>query len=191
MIADNMAPTEKAPLAAFARVLRRHRLEKRLSINELARAASISKSNLSRLEAGDGNPSLETLWALSEALGINVSELLASQATGNRVIRSDAILEAFAERAEFAVKLLSTSPAGAIRDIYRASFQPGTEKVSEAHAPGTIEHIVLLSGRARVGPIGASTDLHPGDYLSFCADQRHCYEALEPDTKAIVIMESR
>jgi hypothetical protein len=31
--------------------------------------------------------------------------------------------------------------------------------------------------------------LEPGDYLRFAADQPHCYEALEPDSAAVLIME--
>ena len=190
-MASDQAHSETNPAAGFARTLTRRRQEKGLSINELARAASISKSNLSRLEAGDGNPSLETLWALSAALGINVSELLDYASPGARLTRSDSQPEVHAEGVEFAVTLLSTCPAGAIRDLYRATFQPGNKKISEAHAHGTIEHIILLTGRAKIGPADAPTELHPGDYLSFCADQRHFYEALEVDTKAIIIMESR
>ncbi len=190
-MASDQAQSGKAPFATFARVLRKRRLENGLSINELARLASISKSNLARLEAGDGNPSLETLWALSAALGINVSELMERASPGSRLVRAGSRLDVFAENTGFAVKLLSTCPAGAMRDLYLATWQPEGQKVSEPHPAGTIEHIILLAGRARVGPMDAAADLAVGDYFSFCADQRHCYEALETDTTAIIIMESR
>ena len=71
---------------AVAQRLKARRIEKGLSINELARQAGVAKSNLARLEAGDGNPSLETLWALSDALGINVRELIEPQAAGLRLM---------------------------------------------------------------------------------------------------------
>lgn len=174
---------------AFARLLKARRLDKGLSINELARLAGIAKSNLARMESGDGNPSLETLWALSAALEVNVRDLIDPEPGGMRLLRAGQSFDAEAEAAEFGVRLLSTCPVGATRDIYRAVFQPGNAKVSEPHAAGTIEHVILVSGLAKVGPADTPETLLPGDYLSFSGSQRHMYEALKPDTTAIIIME--
>jgi len=178
---------------AFAQMLRAKRRLRGLSLSELARAAGIAKSNLSRLESGDGNPSLETLWALAAALDIAVSDLIAPGAGNARVVRLgeavDARADARAEAADYAVTLLSASPVGATRDLYRVTFRPGRPKLSEAHPAGTVEHVVLLSGRARIGPQAAPEILAPGDYLTFPAAQRHVYEALEADATALIVME--
>ncbi|WP_299397420.1 helix-turn-helix domain-containing protein [Pelagibius sp.] len=182
---------------AVAQRLKARRLEKGLSINELARQAGVAKSNLARLEAGDGNPSLETLWALSDALGINVREMIEPQAAGLRLVPApqgtdfQQGLDAQAEAARFGVTLLSTCPAGAMRDLYRAAFEPGPARLSEPHAEGTVEHVILLSGKARVGPVGTAKILGPGDYVTFAANTQHIYEALEAGTTAIVVMEYR
>lgn len=174
---------------AFAALLKAKRRDKDLSINELARIAGIAKSNLARLEAGEGNPSLETLWTLSRALDINVRDLIDPASQGRRFSRVEPDYEARAEDADFGVKLLSTCPVGSVRDIYRAVFQPGKPKISEAHARGIIEHVIVVSGSARVGPVNKVETLRPGDYLSYSGNQAHIYEALEPGTTAIIIME--
>lgn len=90
--------------------------------------------NLARLEAGDGNPSLETLWALSAALKINVRELIDTEPGGIRLSRAGQQFHAQAEAADFGVTLLSTCPVGANRDLYRAIFQRGNPKFSAPHA---------------------------------------------------------
>lgn len=177
--------------ASFAEQLRTHRLDRNLSINELARLAGIAKSNLARLEAGDGNPSLETLWALSAALGVNVRELIDPEPNRPRVHRVSNEFDAHAETADFAIRLLSTCPVGATRDLYRATLQPGSRKISDPHPLGTIEHVVVVSGKALIGPISAAETLSAGDYMTFSASQEHIYEALEPDTSAIIVMENR
>lgn len=183
-------PEDEARRRAFAQVLQGRRRQSGLSLSELARAAGIAKSNLSRLESGEGNPSLETLWALSGALGVSVSDLIEPQSGQARLVRRGEAADMRAEAADYGVTLLSRCPAGATRDLYRVTFQPGEAKVSTPHATASVEHVVLLSGRARVGPVGAEEELLPGDYLTFPAAREHVYEALEPDTEALIVIES-
>ncbi|MGH3267186.1 MAG: helix-turn-helix domain-containing protein, partial [Trebonia sp.] len=71
--------SEAAPpdiVALVSMSLRRERAKTGLSLTELARRAGIAKSTLSQLESGSGNPSLETLWALANALGVPLSRLI-------------------------------------------------------------------------------------------------------------------
>ena len=173
----------------FAATLRQEREKARISLRELAKRAGISKSSLSQFEAGKGNPSLESLWALAQALNIRVSELIDPPARASKLVRASERADIQADAADYAVTLLSAAPAGARRDIYRAAFDPGTVKHSEPHSPGTVEHIILLTGRARIGEEGNMVELLPGDYLTFAADCAHAYEALEPGTTGLIIME--
>jgi putative transcriptional regulator len=45
------------------------------SQSELTRAAGLTNGLVSRLEAGEGNPTLKVLAAIGKALGVSVSEL--------------------------------------------------------------------------------------------------------------------
>jgi len=75
------ATGEDPALDALARrigaVVHRHRAAQGLSLGELGRAAGLSKTILARIERGDGNPSMETLWRISKALGLPLGALLA------------------------------------------------------------------------------------------------------------------
>jgi transcriptional regulator with XRE-family HTH domain len=68
----------------IAKSLVRERLRTGLSLAEIARRAGIAKSTLSQLEAGNGNPSIETLWSLCVALDIPFARLLEPQAAEHR-----------------------------------------------------------------------------------------------------------
>ncbi len=175
--------------ADFARELQKKRKQCDMSLGELARQAGIAKSNLSRLESGDGNPSLETLWALSRALNVGVRDLIDPPNLGTRVDRATPKFVAEAEQSNFAVSLLSSCPVGSTRDIYRAEFEPGAPKISEAHGPNVIEHIILLSGKAEVGPVAEPIVLLPGDHVTFSGNQPHIYKAISKNTTAIIVME--
>ena len=59
----------------IARNLRRLRTEQNLSISGLADRAGVSKSTLSNLERGIGNPSIDTLWAVARVLGVPFATL--------------------------------------------------------------------------------------------------------------------
>src|SRR6187402_2099842 len=76
------------PLATIAAALRRERERSGISLTELARRAGLAKSTLSQLEAGAGNPSIETLWSLGVALGVPFSRLVEPPPTQVRVIRA-------------------------------------------------------------------------------------------------------
>ncbi|MHB8341665.1 MAG: helix-turn-helix transcriptional regulator [Mycobacteriales bacterium] len=69
--------------AAMARSLRRLRLAAGLSQEGLAYAAGLSRNHVQLLERGVGgapNPRLRTLYALADALGCKVIDLLPSDA---------------------------------------------------------------------------------------------------------------
>ena len=64
------------PAQQLGRSIRAHRETARLSLGTLAAKSGVSKANLSTIEAGAGNPSLETLWRLAGALGLSLGVLL-------------------------------------------------------------------------------------------------------------------
>jgi transcriptional regulator with XRE-family HTH domain len=175
--------------ALIAASLRRERQRAGLSLTELARQAGIAKSTLSQLESGAGNPSVETLWALGVALGVPFSRLVDPPRADVRVIRAGEGPVTYAERASYAATLLASCPPGARRDIYRVEAQPGEPRISVPHMPGTVEHVVLATGRALAGPAGEPVELGPGDYVVYPGDVPHVFDGLDPDTTAVIVLE--
>jgi transcriptional regulator with XRE-family HTH domain len=179
-----------SPQEFIASALLRERTKAGLTMTELARRAGIGKSTLSLLETGSGNPSLETLWALSTALGIPFWRLVEPSVDAVTVIRVGEGNGIAAEDANYVGTLLSAGTRGVRRDIYRVEAEPGPARRSTPHAAGTIEHVTLVAGRALVGPLNEPIELHPGDYISYRGDQPHLFDALEPGTIATLISET-
>ena len=167
------------PLATIAAALRRERQRVGISLAELARRAGLAKSTLSQLEAGTGNPSIETLWSLGVAGPAQV-----------RVIRAGEGPRLQADEADFVAKLLAAGSVHTRRDIYVMELSPGKSREAEAHIPGSVEHIVVGCGRILAGPAGEVVELGAGDYATFPGDVPHHYEALE-ESWAVLIMEHR
>ncbi|EBS8366047.1 helix-turn-helix transcriptional regulator [Salmonella enterica] len=177
------------PISVIARSLVRERQRTGLSLAEIARRAGIAKSTLSQLEAGNGNPSLETLWSLCVALDIPFARLLEPQVQKTQVIRRGEGTKVVAEQAHYQAILLAACPPGARRDICLLLTQPGADRISHPHPPGSVEHIIVTQGKALVGLTEAPEELAEGDYICYPGDQAHIFKALEPDTQAILVAE--
>ncbi len=184
-MADNAADV----VSLIAASLRRERARVGLSLTEVARRAGIAKSTLSQLESGTGNPSVETLWALGVALGVPFSRLVEPPRRVIQVIRAGEGPVVHSERADYEATMLASCPPGARRDIYRIRAQPGPPRASQPHMPGTMEHLVLSTGRVLAGPTGEAVELWPGDYVTYPGDVPHIFDALEPDTTGVIVME--
>ena len=176
-------------LAQIAASIRRERERAGLSLSELAKRAGIAKSTLSQLESGSGNPSVETLWALAVALGVPFSRLVDPPRPRVRVIRAGEGPAVHSEKAVYIATLLASCPPGARRDISRIEARPGEPRLSDPHVPGTTEHLVLSTGRALAGPTTEPVELAPGDYIAYPGDIPHIFQALEPDTTAVIVSE--
>lgn len=67
--------SDAAPIATIGRRLREAR-EGRFTVRELAAAAGVSVGLISEIERGKGNPSFQTLFRVSQALGLQVGDLI-------------------------------------------------------------------------------------------------------------------
>jgi len=175
----------------IAHSLRHEREAARISVSELARRAGISKATVSQLESGVGNPSVETLWAIGDALGVPFSTLVDERSTAPRLIRLGDHAGVPSAASPYLATLLSAAAPGTRRDIYLIQAEPGEPRRSLPHHVGTTEHVVLLSGEAMIGPAGDPQLLHPGDYLSYAGDAPHVFEARRAGTSAVLVTELR
>ncbi|GAA1999371.1 helix-turn-helix transcriptional regulator [Nakamurella flavida] len=184
-----MSPNDGAPLAIIAAALQRERHRAGLSLAEVARRAGIAKSTLSQLEAGVGNPSIETLWALSTTLNVNFARLVEPPRNTVTLVRAGSGPSVASGTADYRTALLSAGPPGARRDLYLITAEPDRTHRSAPHAAGVVEHLVLGTGRALVGPAEDPVELGPGDYLGYPGDIPHLFRALAPGTTAVIVSE--
>ncbi len=179
------------PNDLIASAIKRERKRVGLSLSALATQSGLAKSTMSQLEAGKGNPSIETLWAIAAALGVPFASLFEVNKPDTTLVRANEGMTLSADQSCFQTTLLANCLPGTRRDIYRADLEPEEERTSPAHPLGTIEHVIICAGQARIGPTEAVEVLNAGDYYRYPADRPHIYEALQSGTQIIVIMETR
>jgi quercetin dioxygenase-like cupin family protein len=61
--------------------------------------------------------------------------------------------------------------------------------ISIAALDGEHQHLIVAAGRMRAARASDAVALGPGDYLAFPGDVAHRYEALEPGTLAVLLMD--
>jgi transcriptional regulator with XRE-family HTH domain len=186
-----MATEDATELGVLAdrvgRVIRAHRAAQGRSLGDLARASGLSKTILARIEAGDGNPSLETLWRVSRALRVPLGELLGEDEDPRvRVIRHGAGEELHADSG-MSARLLHADGRERRTEVFELRFDAGVEQRAEPHIPGTEELVVCTRGRMVVGPLGEEAELDAGDAVWFAADVAHRYAGLR-DAEALCWM---
>lgn len=167
--------------------LRALRERRGLSLSELARRSAIAKGTLSQLESGAGNPTIETVFSLSNALGVPVSSLLSGPVPDEVVVIRSAGLDVLSG-AVVDLRLLRRLDVGrAVLELYDQRVRPGGVQHSEGH-PGS-EHVLVTGGVLRAGPVDRTHVLEAGDYLCFPAHLPHSYEAVDGPVSSVLLLQ--
>ncbi len=153
--------------------LRHWRKLRNLSVGDLASRAELAKGTLSQLERGLTNPTLDTLWALAEALNVPFGTLITRDA------EEDPASQVFgvADRMSRTVLLDRNVGDFGIVESYRMTLSPHSKRQARPHGHGVFEVVVGIKGACGVGPIGSPKYVLPGDVVTFFADGRHSYES--------------
>jgi transcriptional regulator with XRE-family HTH domain len=171
---------------AVAQNLKRRRLERSLSLSYVARRSGIAKATVWSLEAGLGNPTVETLWALADALGMPFAELFTHTEPSTRVVRADegSAVPGTGE----GVRLIERVSARGLVEVYEMTCAKGSRRESEPHPVGVIEHVLVTRGRLHTGACDDPVELGPGDFMRFRGDQPHLYAAPRAAATAVVLL---
>jgi transcriptional regulator with XRE-family HTH domain len=158
--------------------LRELRKTRRMSLDQLAEVSGVSRAALSQIEGSRTNPTLAVLWKVAVGLGVPFQTLLGTDEGGTaRVLRVGDTPPLRSADGRMESRLLS--PAGAAQnvDVYELRFLPKGVHRSDAHAGGTTETLLVLTGALRVSVGDESHELAPGDSIFFKADLPHTYES--------------
>lgn len=171
------APDQMAAVIARNVALRRH--GQRLSYEQLARRAGVSKGVIVQIEQARSNPNIATLCRLASALGAAVVDLL-EEGTGAtvRVVRAADVPVLWSGPAGGRGRLLAGTRGPDMLELWEWELCRGERYDGAAHAAGTREVIHVIEGRLAVEVDGDRHELDQGDGMTFAADRRHAYLAV-------------
>jgi len=175
-------------LLAIAHNIRRLRLTRDLTLAQVAAQSGVAKSTLSQIEAGATNPTIGTLAAVAVTLGTSVGALLARDDSDEVLVVRLAEGTDISDDAISARLVTTFTAPSSVNEIHHLNLRVGRAEVSASHGPGAREHAVVVSGSARLGPVGAEVTLQAGDYATYRADVPHTWETVGPDAAAIWLL---
>lgn len=159
----------------LGKTIQRLRKAYNLSLSELAEQSGVAKSIISQIERNETNPTLATIWRLSQALDVSIERVLAT-----------ADDEPFLERSSKADTPMLLSDDGKVRlaiigwiktvewlQWYDVVAEPGGQLDSDAHQRGSVETLSVLEGEFEVEVSGVVQTARAGETLRYRCDRPH------------------
>ena len=176
--ADAEAPQDLAPVVGGN--LRRLRMRRGLSLEKLAQKSGVSRAMLGQIELGQSAPTINVLWKIARALDVTFATLIQAREGGGPTVLKKAQAKVLTSHGgEFSSRALFPFDGPRRAEFYELRLAPRASESADAHAPGTLENLVVAEGQLElvVGE-GAHRETHrldTGDAIVFEADVAHVY----------------
>ena len=168
-----------------AKNIKRLREERNLSMEELAKLSGVSKSMLAQVERGDGNPTLSTLWKLSNGMKVPFDALTVRPKTPYEIVKTSEIQPLLEDEGK--VKNYSIFPDDENRRfaVYYLELAPESYWQSEPHLRGTTEFITVFDGTIEIIADGQCFTVAKGESIRFKGDTIHSYQNTGTETAVL------
>ena len=161
---------------AVANRIRNWRKEKKLSLDELSRRASVSKGMLVEIEKGSANPSIGILCKLSAALGLSVADLVnVSSEPAVHLVDAPEIPTLWHGPLGGTARLLAGTTGPDMIELWQWEMAPGERFDSDGHTTGTVELFHVEQGILTIGIDGEQWQVKAGQSLVARTDVPHHY----------------
>src|SRR5262245_30802725 len=163
------------------RNLRRLRTRRGLSLEKLSKGSGVSRAMLGQIELGQSAPTINVLWKISRALDVTFATLIqAREAGGTTVLKKSQAKVLTNQAGTFSSRALFPFDGPRRAEFYELRLSSRATESAEAHAPGTVENLVVVEGQLellvdRGGGRNEAHKLDTGDAIVFEADVPHSY----------------
>jgi transcriptional regulator with XRE-family HTH domain len=151
-----------------------YRKRKGISLNELSKRSGVSKSMLSQIEQEKTNPTVITIWKISQVLDTSLEDLVEAESDfpiGD--LRSTQVPLFYSDDQSCVIQVNSPMHMKDDLELYTLSFKPKGELHSQPHYPKTTEFLTVISGEVKVIAGEFEATLKEGDTARYRADRDH------------------
>ena len=168
-----------------AQNIKRLREKSKLSMDELSRLSGVSKSMLAQIERGEGNPTISTLWKISNGMGVPFDALTVRPESPYEIVKTAELQPLLEDSGR--VKNYSIFPDDDHRRfaVYYLELEPGSHWESEPHLKGTTEFITIFAGQIEIDTDGQRFSVAQGESIRFQADRTHSYKNVGNEAAAL------
>jgi transcriptional regulator with XRE-family HTH domain len=168
---------EQADLAPVVGAnLRRLRVRRGLSLEKLSQRSGVSRAMLGQIELGQSAPTINVLWKIARALDVTFATLIqAREAGGTTLLEKSKAKVLTSQGGQFSSRALFPFDGPRRAEFYELRLGSGAQESADAHAPGTLENLVVAAGSLDLSVGKEQHRLHEGDAIVFEADVPHTY----------------
>src|SRR5438128_10287206 len=173
---STMVEDARLDLDALGERIRRERAHRRLSLNDLAARAGVSRSMLSAVERGSKAPTVLVLDRIATGLDTSIARLLGEERATRVVVLRRGEHDTAHDPSGWERRILSPVLPGVEFELMRTTI-PGGVDAGEfaAHAPGSREYLAMERGILRLTLDGVEHVLRGGDSIYYAGDCRHAF----------------
>jgi XRE family transcriptional regulator, regulator of sulfur utilization len=163
-------------LSTLGQRIRRERDQRRLTLNELAAKAGVSRSMLSAVERGAKAPTVLVLDRIATGLDTSIARLLGQERAGRVVVLRHDEQDVARDRAGWERRVLAPVLPGVEFELMRTTIGAGVDAGAfSPHAPGSREYLAVERGTLRLTLDGTVHTLRAGDSVYYAGDCLHAF----------------
>jgi XRE family transcriptional regulator, regulator of sulfur utilization len=166
----------------LGKTVQRLRKAYNLSLSELAEQSGVAKSIISQIERNETNPTLATIWRISQALDISIDRVLASEEETpffpkTTKAETPTLLS---EDGKMRISIIGWLKTMEWLQVYEVNAQAGACLESEAHQRGSIEQLTVVDGTFEVEVGGEMQSVSEGETSRYRCDRAHTVRCTSP-----------
>lgn len=167
----------------LGKTIQRLRKNYNLSLSELAEQSGVAKSIISQIERNETNPTLATIWRLSQALDISIERFLVDsddEPVIEKISKGDTPI-LLSDDGKVRLAIIGWLKTVEWLQWYDVHAEAGGVLDSDSHQRGSVECLSVLQGTFEVEVGGEKETVRMGETLRYRCDRQHIVRCLGPE----------
>ncbi len=159
----------------LGKTIQRLRKAYNLSLSELAEQSGVAKSIISQIERNETNPTLATIWRLSQALDVSIERVLSAgheEPFIDKTTKGDTPV-LFSDDGKVRLAIFGWIKTVEWLQWYDVHAEPGGILESDPHQRGSIESLSVIDGELEVQVGDLIQKAKAGETLRYRCDRHH------------------
>ena len=175
----------------LGKTIQRLRKAYNLSLSELAEQSGVAKSIISQIERNETNPTLATIWRLSQALDVSIERFLVSSDEApfiEKTGKGDTPM-LLSDDGKMRLAIIGWLKTVEWLQWYDVQAEPGAVLDSDPHQRGSVENLSVVSGVFEVEVAGVIETCRAGESVRYRCDRPHSIRCIsEEPGRAIMVV---
>lgn len=166
--------------------LKRIRLGKKMSLDDVSEQTGVSKSMLGQIERGESNPTISTLGKIISGLRVELDSLIQLPPLENFYVHKNTLTPSKEVPGKYSVYTFFPFEINRTFELYVIDLKPNGIYISGSHGENTCEYLTVAKGELTLEVNNERFIVPEGDGFKFDTDKEHKYINLGNTTVSVL-----